>query len=316
MADASFSPHLAHHVEQGGTCDRRRAAAADEMIMEAKMKKYVVTAAALMLGTSALAWAPAEEAHMGAMRAGTAISDMSAGKAPLAFAAFDDKGAMKAETAAYDSAADWTTSDGTKKAFAGLDDSLVETAAVEGMKNPADATAAKPAVETASLSGKKETVMPGTETGMGGPLEDAQGYPACSPGPGDDHCIQLYERGVHQSFAAWKGSESGVAMGGPLEPVADGAKDTPPASDDHATMDHGDTMPADAASAGKPEATAEMAADAEAAAAAKPAATEPAATPGVGGPVEARTDYPPCSPGRGDDNCIQLYERGVTGRKD
>jgi hypothetical protein len=287
----------------------------NEMLMEAKMKKYVVTAAALMLGTSALAWAPAEEAHVGAMQAGTAISQMSAGKTPLALAAFDDKSAMKAETAAYDGAANWTSSDGTKKAFAALDDSLVETAAAEGFKDAADASAGKPAVETASLEGKKETAMPGTETGMGGPLEEAQGYPACNPGPGDDHCIQLYERGVHQSLAAWKGSDAGVAMGGPFEPVADGAKDTPPASDDHAAMDHG-TMPADATTAGKPEATAEMAADAEAAAAAKPAATDTSVTPGVGGPVEARTDYPPCRPGRGDDNCIQLYERGVTARKD
>lgn len=34
---------------------------------------------------------------------------------------------------------------------------------------------------------------------------------------------------------------------------------------------------------------------------------------GVGGPVEERTSYPPCDPGPGDDSCIQLYERGVTG---
>lgn len=35
---------------------------------------------------------------------------------------------------------------------------------------------------------------------------------------------------------------------------------------------------------------------------------------GMGGPDEALTGYPPCRPGRGDDRCIQLYERGVTGR--
>jgi hypothetical protein len=37
-----------------------------------------------------------------------------------------------------------------------------------------------------------------TYTGMGGPLEevDTSAYPPCSPGPGDDRCIQLYERGV------------------------------------------------------------------------------------------------------------------------
>jgi hypothetical protein len=50
---------------------------------------------------------------------------------------------------------------------------------------------------------------------------------------------------------------------------------------------------------------------------------------GMGGPYEevygdgrvdltprpAQTSYPPCSPGPGDDRCIQLYERGVTGRR-
>lgn len=34
---------------------------------------------------------------------------------------------------------------------------------------------------------------------------------------------------------------------------------------------------------------------------------------GVGGPVEERTGYPPCAPDPADDNCIQLYESGVTG---
>ena len=35
----------------------------------------------------------------------------------------------------------------------------------------------------------------------------------------------------------------------------------------------------------------------------------------MGGPLEevATTSYPPCRPGPGDDRCIQLYERGVTG---
>ena len=48
-----------------------------------------------------------------------------------------------------------------------------------------------------------------------------------------------------------------------------------------------------------------------------------AADAGIGGPYEAAAPlvsrpatrhYPPCRPGPGDDNCIQLYERGVTGR--
>lgn len=34
---------------------------------------------------------------------------------------------------------------------------------------------------------------------------------------------------------------------------------------------------------------------------------------GMGGPIEARSSYPACRPGPGDDECIQLYEPGVTG---
>jgi hypothetical protein len=50
---------------------------------------------------------------------------------------------------------------------------------------------------------------------------------------------------------------------------------------------------------------------------AKPAGNDAGsdASPGaVGGPIEPVTAYPPCRPGRGDDRCIQLYERGVARR--
>lgn len=44
-------------------------------------------------------------------------------------------------------------------------------------------------------------------------------YPPCRPGPGDDRCIQLYERGVRASYAEWRRSGDAtatrVAMGGP-----------------------------------------------------------------------------------------------------
>jgi hypothetical protein len=66
-----------------------------------------------------------------------------------------------------------------------------------------------------------------------GAYADAGGYPdeapvayrPCRPGPGDDHCIQLYERGVRASYARWlRHHDAGerpreVAMGGPDEPV-------------------------------------------------------------------------------------------------
>jgi len=29
-------------------------------------------------------------------------------------------------------------------------------------------------------------------------------YRACRPGPGDDRCIQLYERGMRSSYARWR----------------------------------------------------------------------------------------------------------------
>ena len=50
-------------------------------------------------------------------------------------------------------------------------------------------------------------------------------YRPCRPGPGDDRCIQLYERGVRAAYARWlrdsrgEGSRTEVAMGGPEEPV-------------------------------------------------------------------------------------------------
>ena len=51
-------------------------------------------------------------------------------------------------------------------------------------------------------------------------------YRPCRPGPGDDRCIQLYERGVRAAYARWLRAHdirdrTEVAMGGPLEPVAD-----------------------------------------------------------------------------------------------
>ena len=61
--------------------------------------------------------------------------------------------------------------------------------------------AADQAIETAAVA--KDTSASGTSgqgkesyTGMGGPEEAVSNYPPCQPGPGDDRCIQLYERGV------------------------------------------------------------------------------------------------------------------------
>jgi hypothetical protein len=55
-------------------------------------------------------------------------------------------------------------------------------------------------------------------------------YRPCRPGPGDDRCIQLYERGVRASYAGWLrqhgegGAPVEVAMGGPVEENAQRAR--------------------------------------------------------------------------------------------
>jgi hypothetical protein len=147
---------------------------------------------------------------------------------------------------------------------------------------------------------------------MGGPFEPVTNYPPCRPGPGDDSCIQLYERGVSQSMAMSKGADPNVAMGGPFEPV----------SGDTAKTETSGTEEAGDGSAMKPDVdhmshggTAGSTPDDGAAASGKTPDSGTANPGAIGGPVETRTSYPPCRPGRGDDSCIQLYERGVATRR-
>lgn len=301
------------------------------------MKKYVVTAAALTLGTSALAWAPAEHAPME-----TAKTAWSAEKSPLSFSSFDSKKVMKVESAAIESSASFAKAETlgaatTAKAIGGsmqtalgvagdkvADDGGITFAEAE-FKSKEDvggvqmASAEQPATAGQSAAG-----------GVGGPLETAQGYPPCDPGRGDDRCIQLYERGVRESLAAWKGTESAAAMGGPFEPAQTAGKAQTSGqqqSTDHGSMNHGSAGHGTAAghggttdhgamnhgATGQP-ATAAGKTDAATATDAKPTPSGEAAG-GIGGPIEPASGYPPCRPGRGDDRCIQLYERGVTGRR-
>lgn len=294
------------------------------------MKKMLVTAAALMLGTSALAWAPAEKAHMDAMGVEAASdwskSAWSAEKSPLGFSSLEGKDMMKSESAGLESSASMMKGDAQVPAmFAKWEDPTVESASTASA-DMADVKGAvyaaslqeKSAVQTAAVDSKATTTA---HAGMGGPIEEARGYPPCDPGPGDDNCIQLYERGVETSLAAWKGSEPEVAMGGPFEPAPASTKEQSSSSTDHSSMGHGQSSTGTGhsssstnADTGKPAATASAPADGSAT---KPAVPDSTAgtTPGaIGGPIEPVTAYPPCRPGRGDDRCIQLYERGVARR--
>ena len=282
------------------------------------MKRIVVTAAALMLGTSALAWAPAEKAHLDA--ADTA-------KVETAKAAWAGPKGLATLGKSHSNAAVWTEA-ASSMAKAVDSSAKLESAALDMSKDVAGAATVQTAawsagkdgakVETASWSDVKEVTLASAAkeevySGMGGPEVTAEGYPPCDPGPGDDRCIQLYERGVAQAAAAWKGTES-VGMGGPYEPAAAEGKehaDHAPAmthggSGTHTGHDSADATPSDDAAGTKPPATD---GDKDEAIAAGP-------TPGaIGGPYIARTDYPPCRPGPGDDRCIQLYERGVADRQ-
>ena len=242
------------------------------------MKRYMVAASALLLGTSALALA-----------AGTDKTDKPMVE-PIA------------ATAAAKPIAD--------KPIAGESDlTLGEKAQMQLAM--LDETSDKPVLDENGMANVDKVDK--TATGMGGPIEQAdagaiadltprpatQNYPACDPGPGDDHCIQLYEPGVRAQLASWNRPTGGLAdgtattaMGGPYEPVDETKVET-------AAADVG--MNGDVAVDPAPGETSdtELAAHGE--------------LQGVGGPVEAQSGYPPCDPGPGDDRCIQLYERGVTG---
>ena len=141
-----------------------------------------------------------------------------------------------------------------------------------------------------------DVTMDATATGVGGPyvaptqVTSKGGYPPCDPGPGDDLCIQLYEPGVSTS--------TNLAMNRNL---GDGSTMMANADTTNWTNEVGAT----ATGVGGPyePVTSSTGAPYEA-----PIVREE-------GPTEASdvagTDYPACEPGQGDDNCIQLYERGV-----
>ena len=263
------------------------------------MKRYYLAAGALLLGTSALAWAADKSSEPAADTAVTAESKLgwwSELDTKLAAADLTEKGAGLKTIAA-------------KGATTGVDGPAAE--AKLAMADTGDMAA----VETKVAMGGK----PGA-TGMGGPLEEGgltttadltprpatTNYPPCDPGPGDDRCIQLYEPGVRAQLASWNQPTGGLAdhtattaMGGPYEPVDDVDNDVQTA--DASAIIH-EAMNGD----GTVDTASGETADVE-------LAHHTSAYQGVGGPVEAQSGYPPCSPGPGDDRCIQLYEPGVTG---
>lgn len=244
------------------------------------MKAYYVGAAALLLGTSALAGKMANDSYDPAFEAKPVAASWSQGfgpvidkgmvptGAPLNYTGkgMDDTWAAADPPAQLDPVDPVLTGD---PAGTGAPVDTLDATTAYGETTPMD----QAPVQTATLD---LTPRPAT-----------QNYPACEPGPGDDACIQLYEPGVQVALASWTGETGGfqdgdtrLAMGGPDE-----------------AEDYGHAAPIQTAMT-------------DTADPAMPADTQ--TYEGMGGPI-AEDGYPPCSGAASDDRCIQLYERGVTG---
>ena len=191
------------------------------------------------------------------------------------------------QPATFETGEAWTAVQ-PKTKMAAVDETALAKAPLAAKSASLDLSAK--ADEGLAAAGPSEAVLQQTA------LPAAASYPPCRPGAGDDHCIQLYERGVRAQLAGWNRAASGseTAMGGPYEPV-------------DATL---------AGELGGPSTTSTQAAmngdgaiDVAAGETADAAAPAGAEYTGMGGPLE-EVDYPPCSRTI-TDRCIQLYERGV-----
>jgi hypothetical protein len=170
------------------------------------------------------------------------------------------------------------------------------------------------------LSGKGDGMSAKLETmdydGMGGPLEEASAKDATSDT--SDTSGKLASADVDGKFDTADMDVSGKFASAEMDMAG---------SDKLAMTDHGMSGKGEAGIGGPEEemASAKQASDRNSSEPVEAAAvTKNAIAPegtgqakeshgGMGGPEEATTEYPPCSPGPGDDRCIQLYERGVGG---
>lgn len=214
------------------------------------MKHVIVAAGALMLGTSALAYAPDSWGEKGWSEQDKLVAEKTAHQLKGATLDLLDESAVEAQPA---SAVTWSDDheakalDATAKADEWSEAGLVNASAVTWQEpEPAvEADANLDLAETPVDEGPLDTTADTTAETMvettAAPVEIAAAdlttrpaagnYPACDPGPGDDSCIQLYEPGVRVALASWNQPTGGLAdgsvqtaMGGPYEPV-DGASD-------------------------------------------------------------------------------------------
>jgi hypothetical protein len=214
------------------------------------------------------------------------LADASSDKVVTATA--DDMSTGKIETASVDKT-EYTGTGGPLEEVAPASGSVVQPSNA----NPEFDARGIPVISDAAF------VPPGyngnASGAMGGPEEGtSESYPPCTR-ERTDNCTQTYEVGGSGTIAS-RDETTTTAMGGPYEPVAD-SNELAMNGDGAIDVSKGETSDALVQTASADSAT----------------LADHNEFQGVGGPVEAQSGYPPCSPGPGDDRCIQLYEAGVTG---
>lgn len=275
------------------------------------MKLYLASAAALLLGTSALAGGfaknEARPASANLTPHGTLVQKAQSDSWKPVYA--DVKGPVTPTGAAPEK-----TLASDELAYAEQPPEPIDSTDPVATGDPAGTGAPVDTLDSTTAFGETSTPAPVQTAALDlSPRPAAQNYPACEPGPGDDSCIQLYEPGVQTALASWSGTTGGFAGDGAVQ-MAMGGPDDEPALDDHladATMTDDSAAPVKTAYADETASAPVETAMAEPDPAIPAANGEPAYT-GMGGP-EMETGYPPCSGSASDDRCIQLYERGVTG---
>jgi hypothetical protein len=178
------------------------------------MRFHSVAAVALLLaGGSALAFAPASE------MSGDELAIVADKGAKLAAFDYDDKAVKPVEAALVvddkplvipAAAVTWEKVEPAAAGDPDLD--LAETSIDEGV--PPEPAASDLADTQPAVGGPLEEVAVADST----PRPASQNYPPCSPGPGDDNCIQLYEPGVRTALASWTQPTGG--LGEPGEAMA------------------------------------------------------------------------------------------------
>lgn len=192
----------------------------------------------------------------GLLLSGTALSAADLGKGmapPSAPVASKATGALGESMIGNATLIDWPVKNGTAAPVTEAKTMDAPAKALKAKPEPAaaDAPSTTAMADPANTAGKASLA---TYDGMGGPDEPvaaaapAASYRACSPGPGDDNCIQLYEPGVRASYAAWQAANlpgaAQTGMGGPEEPV-DTATEAKDAGDSDKLASYDEPLPED-----------------------------------------------------------------------